>query len=94
MSIFISPSYKNKSVAHSEYNRLFLYEGLMTYSTSSHSKFHHRYHLVWITKYRYWGRRFWARGYFSMTSGNITDDVIQNYILRHLEENEPTDDSR
>src|ERR1700730_7479210 len=25
---------------------------------------------------RYWGRHFWARGYFSTTSGNITDDVI------------------
>ena len=25
---------------------------------------------------RYWGQRFWARGYFSTTSGNITDDVI------------------
>ena len=25
----------------------------MSYSTSSHAKFHHRYHLVWITKYRY-----------------------------------------
>jgi hypothetical protein len=25
---------------------------------------------------RYWGRHFWARGYFCTTSGNITDDVI------------------
>lgn len=25
---------------------------------------------------RYWGRHFWAKGYFSTTSGNITDDVI------------------
>jgi len=25
---------------------------------------------------RYWGRRFWARGYFSTTSGNVTDDII------------------
>ena len=25
----------------------------MGYSTSSHAKFHHRYHLVWVTKYRY-----------------------------------------
>ena len=25
---------------------------------------------------RYWGCHFWARGYFSTTSGNITDDVI------------------
>ena len=32
---------------------------------------------------RYWGQRFWARGYFSTTSGNITDDVIMNYLERH-----------
>jgi putative transposase len=25
---------------------------------------------------RYWGQRFWQRGYFSTTSGNITDDII------------------
>ncbi len=24
----------------------------------------------------YWGQRFWARGYFSTTSGNVTNDVI------------------
>ena len=140
----------------------------MSYSTSSHAKFHHRYHLVWITKYRYrvlttpmkerireitrqicaqmgikildgvlsaehvhlfvevppkhsvsdvmrrikgctsrkiqqefpelrkryWGRRFWARGYFSTTSGNVTNEIIQNYILNHLEESQPTDDNR
>jgi len=29
---------------------------------------------------RYWGRRFWARGYFSTTSGNVTDDVILHYL--------------
>ena len=123
----------------------------MSYTTGSHTVFHHRYHIVWITKYRYkvlegalrdrirtiiqqvckelgvqivsgvlskehvhmfveipphiavsdfvrrvkgrsshrvqmefpdlrkryWGRHFWARGYFCTTSGNITDDVIQ-----------------
>jgi len=29
---------------------------------------------------RYWGRRFWARGYFSTTSGNVTDDIINQYL--------------
>ncbi|MCP4443482.1 MAG: IS200/IS605 family transposase, partial [Aureispira sp.] len=24
----------------------------------------------------YWGRHFWGRGYFSSTSGNVTDEVI------------------
>jgi putative transposase len=32
---------------------------------------------------RYWGRHFWARGYFCTTSGNITDDVILQYIRLH-----------
>src|SRR2546423_10816666 len=39
---------------------------------------------------RYWGRHFWARGYFCTTSGNITDDVILQYIRSH----EPTGASR
>ena len=32
---------------------------------------------------RYWGHRFWQRGYFSTTSGNITDDIIMRYLDRH-----------
>src|ERR1700737_4520568 len=32
----------------------------------------------------------WARGYFSTTSGNITDDVILQYLQKH----EPTGASR
>lgn len=129
------------------------------YSKSSHAVFHHRYHIVWITKYRkkvlcgdiklrvreiiaqaaedrgvrivngvlsmdhvhmfveipphvsvsdfvkivkgrssmkiqkefpslekhYWGKHFWGRGYFSTTSGNVTDDVINNYINNHVD---------
>jgi putative transposase len=34
---------------------------------------------------RYWGRHFWARGFFSSTSGNVTDEIINNYINNHLE---------
>jgi putative transposase len=129
----------------------------MAYSRGAHTIFHHRYHIVWIPKYRYkvlvgdlrlrvrdvvrqvcdemgvkiikgvlsrdhvhmfveipphvavsqfvqkakgrssfkvqqefpdirkryWGRHFWARGYFCTTSGNITDDVIENYLAAH-----------
>jgi putative transposase len=136
------------------------------YSVSAHAKFHNRYHIVWITKYRYkvlskpmrlrvreitrqvcaqmgvniikgvlsnnhihmfveippkiavaefmrrvkgctsrklqqefpelrkryWGQRFWARGYFCTTSGNVTNETIINYIESHSPE--PTDDSR
>jgi putative transposase len=32
---------------------------------------------------RYWGQRFWARGYFCTTSGNITDDTILAYLEKH-----------
>ena len=129
----------------------------MSYTTGCHTIFHHRYHIVWVPKYRYkvlqgeireririiikqicselgveiisgvlsrdhvhmfveipphiavstfmqrvkgrtsrkiqqefpvlrkryWGRRFWARGYFCTTSGNITDDVILQYLGQH-----------
>ncbi len=130
----------------------------MGYTTGSHTVFHHRYHIVWVPKYRYkvlrgkirervriiikqvcselgveiisgvlsadhvhmfveipphiavsqfmqrvkgrssrkiqqefpalrkryWGCRFWARGYFCTTSGNITDDIILEYLGQHL----------
>ena len=29
---------------------------------------------------QFWGRHIWARGYFVATSGNVTDEVIQEYI--------------
>jgi putative transposase len=28
----------------------------------------------------YWGRHIWARGYFAASSGNITDEMIMEYI--------------
>lgn len=138
----------------------------MSYDTGSHTVFYHRYHIVWITKYRYkllkgalgfrireiirqvcgelgvniikgvisgdhvhmmisipphlavsdvvrrmkgrssykvqqefpdlkkryWGRHFWARGYFCTTSGNVTDDIILQYIQNHADK--PTGISR
>lgn len=127
---------------------------MQNYRSVSHTKYDHKYHLVWITKYRkpiltgsiglrtrditrqvcekynieiirgnispdhvhifvsippqysvskivqnikgrtsrilqqefrelrkaYWGRHFWAIGYFFVTSGNITDEMIIQYI--------------
>ena len=132
---------------------------MTNYSKTSHTVFYHRYHLVWITKYRkrvlsgelrlrvreviaqvadelgvkvcngvlsadhvhilveipphiavsefvkiakgrssrkiqqefpnikkeYWGRHFWGRGFFSSTSGNVTDDIINAYINNHTD---------
>ena len=130
---------------------------IMHYDKGKHTVFHHRYHIVWITKYRfrvltgpvklrvreiarqvcnelgvtiikgvlsadhvhmfvsipphlavsdvmrrikgrtsrkiqmefpdlrkkYWGRRFWARGYFCSTSGVVNDETILQYIQKH-----------
>ncbi|WP_085907083.1 IS200/IS605 family transposase [Kiloniella majae] len=129
----------------------------MTYTASGHAVFHNRYHLVWITKYRYrvltremrlrireitrqicaqlgvtigkgvlsdnhvhmfveipprlsvsdflqkvkgctsrkiqqefpelrWGQRFWTRGYFCTTAGNVTEQTILDYIDSHSPE--------
>jgi putative transposase len=137
-----------------------------SYSKGSHTVYHHRYHLVWITKYRYkvlrgelqrrvrtivaqvaeemgvkiingvvssdhihlfvsipphvlvskfvqrakgrssrkvqqefpelrkryWGRHFWGRGYFSATSGNVTDEIINEYINSHYDAHKHNDE--
>jgi len=42
---------------------------------------------------QFWGRHLWTRGYLAVSSGNITDEMIQQYIEDH--EGEPIiDDSR
>ena len=43
-------------------------------------------------KKRYWGQRFWGRGYFSTTNGAITEDVVLQYLQTHIQN--PTDASR
>jgi putative transposase len=42
-----------------------------------------------VLKKRYWGRHLWARGFFSSTSGNVTDDMINEYINQHTDAHEP-----
>ena len=140
-------------------NKPSFYRGseIMQYDKGKHTIYHHRYHLVWITKYRqkvltgairervreiarqvceeigvtiikgvlstdhvhmfvsipphrsvsdvmrrvkgrtsrkvqmefpelrkrYWGRHFWARGYFCTTSGAVNEDTILQYIDTH-----------
>ncbi len=34
---------------------------------------------------RYWGRHFGGRGYFSSTSGNVTDEMINAYLDNHVD---------
>jgi len=29
---------------------------------------------------QFWGRHFWARGYFAASTGNVTDEIIKQYI--------------
>jgi putative transposase len=38
-------------------------------------------------KKRYWGRHFWAGGYFCATVGQMTEEMIQNYLEHHFEPN-------
>ena len=34
-------------------------------------------------KKRYWGRHFWATGYGVWSTGNITDEMVQQYLEHH-----------
>ena len=34
-------------------------------------------------KRQYWGRHMWARGYFAVSTGNVTDEIIKQYIESH-----------
>jgi putative transposase len=41
---------------------------------------------------QYWVQLLWARGYFAASTGNITDEIIKQYIeTQDLEENRRTD---
>ncbi len=40
---------------------------------------------------KYWGRHFWAVGYGVWSSGNITDEMVQEYLEHHRDKpNSPT----
>ena len=39
-------------------------------------------------KKRYWGRHFWARGYFCATVGQMTEEMIKHYLEHHFEPNQ------
>lgn len=36
-------------------------------------------------KKRCWGHHFWARDYFCTTSGNVTDNIMLQYIQNHVD---------
>jgi putative transposase len=33
-----------------------------------------------VIQKEFWGRHLWARGYFAASSGNVTDEIIMQYI--------------
>ena len=41
----------------------------------------------------FWGRHMWARGFFVATSGNVTDEVVQEYIRLQNREPPPNDEN-
>jgi len=46
-----------------------------------------------ILSKKFWGRHLWARGYFCASSGNVTDEVIAQYIEQQkLQERDRDDD--
>jgi putative transposase len=40
---------------------------------------------LWVIGWPYWGRHFWARGYFCVTSGEVTEEMIEEYLEHHFE---------
>ena len=53
------------------------------YRHGSHSVFEIHLHLVWVTKFR--GRHPWARGDFCWSTGDVTDEVVAEYIANQGE---------
>ena len=42
---------------------------------------------------RFWGQHLWGRGYFAVTSGTITDEMIMEYIENQDEDSEKRGDN-
>ena len=43
-------------------------------------------------KRTFWGQHLWARGYFAVSTGNISDKVIEEYISNQDKDNDMRDD--
>ena len=43
-------------------------------------------------KKRYWGQHLWARGYFAVSTGNVSTHMITEYIQHHFENKKDTTD--
>lgn len=45
-------------------------------------------------KKRYWGQHLWARGYFVVSTGNVSSAMVKEYIEHHFEAKEGKDTFR
>ena len=43
-------------------------------------------------KQQYWGRHFWAIGYGCWSTGNITDEMLNEYLEHHRQEKDNSND--
>ncbi len=41
---------------------------------------------------RYWGKHFWSIGYAAFSSGQVTDEMIKNYLKNHKKDPNHNDD--
>ncbi len=44
-------------------------------------------------KKRYWGQHFWATGYGAWSTGNITDEMVQEYLEHHRRPSDKSQDN-
>lgn len=44
-------------------------------------------------KKRYWGQRLWATGYGAWSTGNITDEMVQEYLEHHRKDSDKSEDN-
>ena len=44
-------------------------------------------------KKRYWGKHFWAIGYRCWSTGNITDEMVNEYLEHHRKRDDNKDDN-
>lgn len=42
---------------------------------------------------RYWGKHFWAIGYGAWSTGNITEEMVQQYLEHHRSKSNSDDDT-
>jgi putative transposase len=42
---------------------------------------------------RYWGQHLWARGYFAVSVGNVSEQVVKEYLEHHFNDLDEAEDS-